>query len=113
MTQGFAIDGYVPYAQEDADLVQPTQQGGLQGLGLETIEEAIEGVVRGNAVGQFQEALQPVPTLVPEGFDVGSGVGAGDDGADGDGEDVAQEMTFAAVDAGVFETANVLVQGQT
>lgn len=29
-----------------------------------------------------------------------------------DGEDVAQEMTFAAVEARVLETANVLVQGQ-
>jgi hypothetical protein len=40
-------------------------------------------------------------------------MGTGEDGADGDGEDVAQEMTFAAVEAGIFEPANVLVQGQT
>jgi hypothetical protein len=40
-------------------------------------------------------------------------VGAGEDSADGDGEDVAQQVPFAAVDTGVFETAKVLVQGQT
>src|SRR5579875_3343563 len=112
MTQGFAIDGDVPYTQDGADLVQPAEQGGLQGLGLETVEDTLEGVMGGEAIGQLQEALQPVQAFASEGFDVGPGVGAGDDGADGDGEDVAQQVTLAAVDAGIFETANVLVQGQ-
>jgi len=113
MTQRFAVDGNVLEAQSSTNLVQPAQQGGLQGLGLEPIEDPLKGVVRGNAVGQFQEALQPIPAFASEGFAVGPGIGAGEDSADGDGEDVAQQVPFAAVDTGVLETAKVLVQGQT
>ncbi len=63
--------------------MQPAEQGGLQGLGLEPIEDAFEGVVRGNAVGPLQEALQPIPAFASEGFAVGPGIGAGEDSADG------------------------------
>jgi len=113
MTQRFAVDGNVLEAPRAADLVQSAEQGGLQGLGLEPIEDAFEGVVRRDAVGQFQEALQPISAFASEGFDVGPGIGAGEDSADGDGGDVTQQVPFAAVDTGVFETAKVLVQGQT
>ncbi len=77
-----------PHAHRRADLVQPTEQGGLQGLRLEAVEDTFEGVVRGDAVGQFQEATQPVLSAASEGLDVGPRVGAGDDGADGEDEDV-------------------------
>jgi hypothetical protein len=91
--------------------MQPAQQGGLQGLGLEAVEDTLEGVVRRDAVGQLQKALQPEAAFASEGFDIGPRVGTGEDGADSDGEDIGEEVTFAAVEAGVVKTANMLVQG--
>src|SRR5205823_2950214 len=45
---------------------------------------AAEGVVGGDAVGQGQEAAKPVVLGVAELLDVGPGLGAADDGAQGE-----------------------------
>jgi len=113
MMEGFAVDGDVPYPQDGADFMQPAQQGGLQGLGLGTVEDTLEGVVRRDAVGHLQESLQPDAAFACEGFDIRPGVDTGEDGADSDGEDVGEEVTFAAVEAGIVKTAKMLVQGET
>ena len=64
--------------------------------------------MRGDAVGQRQEASEPVPAAPGKEGDVLPGVGPGDDGAQGHGDDVEEQVTLAAVDPGVFETAKGL-----
>lgn len=93
--------------------MQPTQEGGLWRFWLEAVKDTLEGVMAGDAIGHFEEALQPVQALACEGFDIGPGVGAGDDGADGDGEDVAEQVALTAVKVGILERANLLIQRQT
>jgi len=52
--------------------------------------------MRGDAVGQFQETLQPLQTFASEGFDFWPGIGAGEDVADSEGEDGARGCVNAS-----------------
>ena len=54
---------------------------------------------RGDAVGQGQEGLQPGVLGVAEVLDVVPGLGPGDDGTDGEGDDVEQFVEAGAEDA--------------
>ncbi len=96
----------------DAERLAPSVQSGgqaaLEGLRVEAVEEPLEGIVRGNAVGQVEEAGEPVLALPTKGFDVGPGVGAADDGTDGDGQDVDERVQSAVLAAGAFQAAEVL-----
>jgi len=47
---GFAVAGNVLKAQSGVDLVQPTREDGLQGLGLEAVEDPLE--VISTAIGR-------------------------------------------------------------
>ena len=47
---GFAVAGNALKAQSGIDLIQPTQEGGLQGLGLEAVEDPLE--VISTAIGR-------------------------------------------------------------
>jgi hypothetical protein len=91
-TQRFAVDGRVLDPQSLLDRLHPVPEADLERLRLEPVEDALEGVMRGDAVGQLQETLQPVATLAAERLDVLPVLGAGDDGAEGDDEDVLQPM---------------------
>ena len=57
-------------------------------------KDAPEGVMRGYSVGEFKEGLEPVDFGVAEGFDIDPAVGAGDDGADCDRDDVSELGVF-------------------
>jgi hypothetical protein len=70
--------------------LDPAEEAPLEFVGVEPLEEAAEGVVRGDAVGQFQEGPQPGDLGVAEVLDVVPGVGPGDDRTDGDGDDVEE-----------------------
>jgi hypothetical protein len=90
--------------------VKPIQQALLECLRFDGVEDALEGVVGGDSVGQFQEGLQPVVAILPEGFDALPVVGVGDNGADGDGDDIEQAV-LATVDAtGILKGAKVPLQ---
>jgi hypothetical protein len=65
---------------------------GLERLRVEPVEKAFKGVVRGGAVGQAQEALEPVAPLAAEGLDLLSVLSTGDHGTQGGHEDVLQVM---------------------
>ena len=54
--QGLAVDGHVLDPQRRADGLHPLAETGLERLGLEAVEDAFEGVVGRDAVGQLQEA---------------------------------------------------------
>ena len=66
----------------------------------------------GDAVGQRQEALEPIVLGGAELLDVGPGLGAADDGTQGNQEDVTQEVFLGPVDAGVGQVGEVVGERQ-
>ena len=106
--EGLAVDGDDLPLGRLVQRLDPAEEAPLELVGVEPREEAAEGVVRGDAVGQGQEGLQPVVLGLAEVLDVVPGVGPGDDGADGDGHDVEQFVEPGAVDAGVGQFGEVV-----
>jgi hypothetical protein len=84
----------------------------LELVGVEPLEEAAEGVVVRDAVGQGEEGLEPVVLGLAEVLHGVPGVGPGDDGADGDGDDVEQLVQPGAVDAGVGQVGEMVGEGR-
>ena len=97
------VDGDLGHLQVDTESRDPGPEAGLEGLGIETVEDAFEGVMRGNTVGQGQEAVQPGAPALTEGGDLLPVISATEDGTDGDDDDVEQEVQAAVSPARVFE----------
>src|SRR5205814_6413128 len=90
----------------------PGTETALKGNGVQTVEETLEGIVRWDAVGQSEEASQPrLPTLGP-GNDFRPGIGATQDGADGDHDDVQEQVQTPMGTARVFQLAEVSFEGE-
>src|SRR5205823_13787349 len=84
----------------------------LKGNGVQTVEETLEGIMRRDAVGQGQGASQPrLPALRP-GNDFRPGIGATQDGADGDHDDVQEQVQTPMGTARVFQLADVSLEGE-
>src|SRR5262249_60541704 len=96
-TQGLAVDGDVIDPQDADTGVQPAPQAEIQAARGQRGEEAGEGAARGHAVGQVEEGLQPVEAFLGESDDLVPVVGAGDGGAQGDGDDAEQGVVFVTV----------------
>ncbi len=104
--QRLAVDGDVPEAGDRvAPLGQPAAEALGKHLGVERAEDAIDGVVTGNAVGQFQESFQPSLATLRKGMDGLETGGPADQADDGDEEDVIDAVFSGAMDAGVGEGA--------
>ena len=69
-----------------------------------------EGVLRGDAVGQVEEAGEPRPAVAAELVDGGEGVGPGEDAADGDEGDVDQGVLAGPLDSWVGEVPEVTLE---
>ena len=110
--QRLAVDGDDLALGGLVQRLDPAEEAPLELLGVEPLEEAAEGVMRGDAVGQVQEGAQPGELGVAEVLDVIPGVGPGDDGADGDGDDIEQFVEPGAVDAGVGQPGEVVGDGE-
>src|SRR5262249_61011603 len=95
-THGLAVDGDVAEAQLAADGVDPAREAVLEGAGRQCGEDAVEGVVGGDAVGQTQaEGTQPRLLGAAELGDVVPGVAAGQHGGQGDDQDVLQQVVVS------------------
>jgi len=66
--------------------------------------------VGGNAVSQAQEGPQPGEFVTPVLLDINPGIGAGDDGADGEGDDVPEAVQAAVLAAEVLEVGEAVAQ---
>ena len=111
-SQRLAVDGDDLPLGRLVQGLDPAEEALLELVGVEPLEEAAEGVVRGDAVGQVQEGPQPVELGVAEVLDVVPGVGPGDDRTDGDGDDVEEFVEAGAVDAGVGQVGEVVGDGE-
>src|SRR6516165_2609666 len=112
MTQSLSVDSDVPNTQRFVEGVQPLDESLLQRHGVEAIKDPLEGVMGGDAVGQLQEALEPVLAAAGEGSHVNPSVGPGDNGTKGHDDDVEEQVTLAAVDAWVFEAAEAFAESE-
>jgi hypothetical protein len=83
-------------------------KAGLKRLRLEPIKDALESVVGRNAVGQGEVLLEPGVAEFAEHFDLLPVIAAADDGANGDDNDVDQQMASAPLDARVLELGEML-----
>jgi hypothetical protein len=81
--------------QSAAEGLYPLPETGLERLRLDPVEDAFEGVVRGNTIGQLQEAPQPVAPFTPEGFNLLPVLGAGYDSTEGNNDDILQIVQAA------------------
>src|SRR4051812_37107313 len=63
--------------------LDPTQRALFECGGVEPGQDAPQGIVRRDAVGQVEEAGEPGAAVGGELLDGGEGVGAGEDAADG------------------------------
>src|SRR5262245_11368669 len=104
---GLAVDLHALEAAALADGVHPADEAVLEGPGAQGGEDAVAGVVGGDAVGQFQEALEPPPLGVAELLHVVEAVGAAEDGARGEDEDVLELVLLGAVNARVGQGGEV------
>ena len=62
---GLAVDRYHLALEPDRQRLRPSREAGLERLRVEQHEDPPEGVVRGDAVWQLQEGLQPSPLAPP------------------------------------------------
>src|SRR5262245_7001739 len=94
------------------DRNDPVAEAALKGNGVQSVEETLERIVRRDAVGQGEEASQPrLPTLGPSN-DFRPGIGTAQDGADGDYDDVHQQVQTPMGTARVFQLAEVSLEGK-
>ena len=103
--QRLAINGDDLAAQRAAQALRPAQEGVQEALRVECGEEAVEGVVAGDAVGQLQEGAQPRLLGVAEKFHVLETLGPAEQRAEGDEEDVLKLVQPGALHARVGEFA--------
>ena len=91
--QGFAINGNVLPVGGCAQTLRPVDKALGELRWVKPRQDATEGVGGGNTVGQIEELLEPIGLGVPILFHVFPALGATDDGAQSNHEDVKQTVT--------------------
>ena len=82
----------------------------MEGCWIKRGEEPTERVMRGNALGQLQKRRQPLllgPTIA---LDISEAFGTCDDRADGDSDDVDQQMIARALNTWIRQALEILQQ---
>lgn len=102
---GLAVDGNLGGGQQRIrdQGVHPVLVTGGELLGIEQGEDAAEGVVGGDPMGEGQVGAEPRLLGPPPEGDGRPGIGASDGGGDRDDDDLREGMLKRAVDAGVME----------
>ena len=77
------------------------REGGFEEVRIDGLEDTVEGVVAGNAAGQFGEGEQPVFVIEGEVLHVSEGGVSAQRGAYGDDEDVSEQVLGFAAVAGI------------
>src|SRR3954452_3979582 len=87
---GLAVDRDPLALGPDRQRLRPAGEAVLERVRVDQHEDPSERVVRGDAVRQLEEGLEPGPLAAAVELDVLPALGAGDHGADRDREDVDQ-----------------------
>jgi hypothetical protein len=72
--------------------LNPRDESGVELPGIEQLEDAAQGIMGRDAVGEFQEGFQPVELLLAVGFDLDGRIAAGDDATEGEDEEIDEVM---------------------
>src|SRR5580658_5416795 len=112
-TQRLAVDADVIDAAHDlSQAEQPTAEANPKLLRVDRLKHTLKRVVRWDAVGQRQKPLQPHSAALTEARDVTPGVGAGDNSANCDDDNVQETVLLPVPTARVPELAKVELAGQ-
>ena len=84
--RGFAINGNV-FCGADFQTFHEEAIRFFKGFWLKQIEDATEGIVRGNAMFEGKIILEPFELCIAEGLEVGIRFGTADDGGEGNKKD--------------------------
>ena len=106
-----AVNSHHLARQQLGDGLGPGYEAILQLHWVQPGEDGAEGVVRGDAVGQFQEGLKPLALALAEEFDVNPGISPTDGGANGDGQDVHQVVMPGALHSWVVQVSEMIENG--
>src|SRR3954447_4001825 len=90
--QRLAVDRYDLAMEDLGKGLGPSAEADLEGIRVDQHEDAPEGVVRGNAMGQGQEGLQPAQLVAAVERDVVPALGARDHRAHRNDQDINQPM---------------------
>ena len=108
--QGLAVEGDDLAGQRRAQALRPGREGLGKLRGIQRGEDPPEGVVTGDAVGQFEQAPEPVALGLAELLEVHEALRAAEQRAEGDEQNVVERVAFGARDARVFELMEVMAQ---
>ena len=97
--QGLAVQRHHFAAEHRAHALRPARQTSAELFWIQSLEDAVVGVVGGRAVAQAQEGFQPVEPDLAEVLHVGEALAAAEDRAQGDGEEVGQIVIHRGRDA--------------
>ncbi|MBL8799001.1 MAG: hypothetical protein JNM56_34265 [Planctomycetia bacterium] len=111
--QRLAIDGEDAAGGGLDQGIDPLVKALLKGGRVEEGEDAPQGVMGGDAMGQSQEGLQPVELAVAILFDLDPGIGPGDDRTDGQAQDVPEIVVAAMFPAWVVEVGETVAKGNS
>ena len=107
--QGLAVDRHDLPPGQLVEGPDPGDEAVVELAGIEQLEDAGEGVVGRDAIGELQEGLQPLALGPAVGGDLDGGLAAGDGAAEGDDEDIDQAMLLIpSLTAGVGQVAEVV-----
>ena len=104
----FAVDGDVFEAEGLAQFVHPTAETRGEDLGIQSAEDSINRIVARDAIGQFEEALEPVLPPFGKGFDRLEGLGSANHGTQGDHQNVIEPMLAGPHHAGIGQFGKML-----
>ena len=99
--QGFAILGHDLLAHGGAQTLGPAHEALQKRLGIQRRKEAVESVVAGNALGQFEKSFEPVMLGLAKILHVIEAFAPAEQRADGDDEQIDQPVIPGALDARV------------
>ena len=87
------------------------QRAKMVGLSAMAVQGWLETAITGSIVGQVEKPLQPIVSAVGEGFELLPIVTAADGGANGDDDDIQEEMPLTSLDARVAEFPKMFLDG--
>jgi len=108
--QSLAIEGDNFADQRLAQALGPSREGLGELRGIQRGEDPPEGVVAGDAVGQCEQAAQPLALGFAELLHLRKALRTAEQRADGNDQDVTERMAFGALDARVGESAEVIAE---
>ena len=95
--QGLPVDGDDLCADGRAQALSPVAKAVGEGLGIKHRKHSAEGIVAGNAAGQFQKAPQPLSAGLAEILEVHKTLGATEHRAQSDQENLTEQVFLGAV----------------